>query len=486
MPLGKAILRRRYAIAGRYRLLVMASAAILSLASCENMSTTDGAGNVDGSQGSSQTDVQIADSFLSAARQSERIGDYVSAAGYWQNLLDRDPTDAEAAIGLADNLRRLGQFDYAINVLNSALAHHPDDPKLLSLLGRALVADGNATAALEPLQRSAAAEPDIWETQAALGVAYGMLGQIAQSDEANMRALAASPGNPKVLNNMGLQAAMEGNLDGAIDLLERANQRDEADGTVRLNLALLYAYRGDMARAEALVREELTVEQAEQNMAYFRTLAGNDLEVLDDLVALSNLNVEAETLAPLPGNGNGVAATSEPEVVVEQADVAAQVFVVPTEEVVIPASEIIASATSTVVETPELEPAEPMLETTSSAIQEDMGYVRAAEESADAFVLPPEAVVTGTDVVELPSTAVPSDPVTEVEPTPLAEDSEDVVATIANDETFVLEMMGSITMPAPETGGQPGGQQEIGSEVHDADLPTDNALDNFYSDGEEN
>ena len=105
------------------------------LASCESLPVQGVSGGNADTEPVTETEAKISDSFVSAARTSENAGDYVSAAGYWQNLLDRDPTDIEAAIGLADNLRRLGQYGYAINVLNDALGHHPDDPRLLSLLG---------------------------------------------------------------------------------------------------------------------------------------------------------------------------------------------------------------------------------------------------------------------------------------------------------------------------------------------------------------
>ena len=246
------------------------------------------------------TQIQIDDSFESAALASEKSGDYLAAAGYWQSLLDREPTNLNAAVGFAENLRRLEQYGHAIDVLQSALTHHPNNPELLGLYGRTLVSDGDASAAIEPLGQAATEDPNVWETYAALGVAYGVLGEPERANEAYLRALSISPGNPKVLNNMALEAAMNGNLDNAIELLERAVEHDEADVTVRQNLALMLAYRGDIDRAESLIRGDLSEDMADRNVAFYRSLAGDDLENIEDLVNQSSFPVEEEALAAPP------------------------------------------------------------------------------------------------------------------------------------------------------------------------------------------
>ena len=482
---------RQFALARGHRCLAVAGATAIGLvlASCESLPTQGlGAGDTS-TQPTTDTEVKISDSFVAAARASESAGDYVGAAGYWQNLLDREPSDLEAAVGLADNLRRLGQYGYAINVLNDALSYHSDDPRLLSLLGRTLVADGNATAALDPLQRSAEIEPGMWETQAALAVAYGMLGELARSNEANMRALAASPDNPKVLNNMGLQAAMQGDLDGAIELLERASRADEADSKIRLNLALLLAYRGDIDRAEGLVREELSADEAEQNIAFFRSLAGNDLQNLEELVARSNYDVEAQPLPPVE-EGESLA-SNQPNVVVEPVESSTQI-VEPVEEVVTPAAEIVATqpapdaemtSTETSVQTPESD----VVTMTYDDEPQDLPATQSTRES-DEFVLPPETIVTRTSTEETVVEPVqPIQPVEvvetppEVDPEPVPEPASTEIDTTSSGEdndVSILEMIGSITAPTPEAGA--GENDGVRSNSRDDDLPTDNAFDFEY------
>ncbi len=461
------------------------------LASCETLTSQSLSANNASTEPTTDTEVKISDSFLSAARASESAGDYLSAAGYWQSLLDRDPSDLEAAVGLADNLRRLGQYGYAINVLNDALGYHPDDPRLLSLLGRALVAEGNATAALDPLQRSVAIDPGIWETQAALAVAYGMLGELARSNEANMRALAASPDNPKVLNNMGLQAAMQGDLDGAIELLERASRGDEADSKIRLNLALLLAYRGDIDEAEGLVREELSGEEAEQNIAFFRSLAGNDLQNLEELVARSNLDVEAQPLPPVDDGGSIV--LSQPDVAVQPTQASTQI-VEPVEEVVVPAVEIVDVEPAPVVEPPDGDttveaPATDVVTMSYDDQLDDLSSAEAGRDS-DEFVLPPETIVTTSTteetVLQIEEDVQPAGGAEaiavapEVEPEPEPEAAAIDTASTSDDDLSILEMIGSITAPTPGEGGSGSAADGARSNSRDGDLPTDNVFDLQY------
>ncbi|MEM7123158.1 MAG: tetratricopeptide repeat protein [Pseudomonadota bacterium] len=493
----------------------MAGATVIGimLASCESLPVQGvSGGNVD-TEPATETEAKISDSFVSAARTSEDAGDYVSAAGYWQNLLDRDPTDLEAAIGLADNLRRLGQYGYAINVLNDALGQHPDDPRLLSLLGRTLVADGNATAALDPLQRSVAIEPGMWETQAALAVAYGMLGELARSNEANMRALAASPDNPKVLNNMGLQAAMQGDLDGAIELLERASRGDEADSKIRLNLALLLAYRGDIEEAEGLVREELSGEEAEQNIAFFRSLAGNDLQNLEELVAQSNLGVEAQ---PLPPVDEGDTLALNQSTATAQPTEPTTVIVEPVEEVVVPAADIVDVQAAPATETSGSDigveaPADETVTMTYDDQPQDLPELDTGRDS-DEFVLPPETIVTTSTTEEVVATTPESDegdaafalapevvqePAPAAEPEPVeveaevvetvdavepAETAETIATDDDGDDLSILEMIGSITAPAPGAGSGGEAASDARANARDDDLPTDNAFDFQYFD----
>ena len=392
----------------------------------------------------STTQIQIDDSFESAAKASEASGDWLAAAGFWQSLLDRDPTNLEASLGLAENLRRMGQYDLALDVLRRALSQVPDDPQVLSLYGRTLVQSGDAVDAIDPLERATERDDAAWENYAALGVAFGMLNQPERAEEANLRALALSPDNPNVLNNMGLATAMDGDLDGAIDLLERAAEHDEADVTVRQNLALLLAYRGDLARAEQLARQDLPEDMADRNIAFYKSLSSDEVEQLEDLVNQSQLRIDEEPL------GAPAQETTELALNNTGAPVATEVkIVVPEEEIVVPAEEILAAAeaqsvpednSENIALAPEVASAQPVLEAApddSAAIVPQAVMPEPEAQASEDIALAPQRIDRSVDEVEV---ALPA-----VESVGVAETGEPLGDAIP-------EMMGSITAPAPEAG----------------------------------
>ena len=432
----------------------------------------------------STTQVQIDDSFESAAKASEASGDWLAAAGFWQSLLDRDPTNLEASLGLAENLRRLGQYDLALDVLRRALSQVPDDPQVLSLYGRTLVQSGDAVDAIDPLNRAAERDDTAWENYAALGVAFGMLNQPERAEEANLRALALSPDNPNVLNNMGLAAAMDGDLDGAIDLLERAAEHDEADVTVRQNLALLLAYRGDLARAEELARQDLPEDMADRNVAFYKSLSSDEVEQLEDLVNQSQLRIDEEPLAA-PAQETTELALND-----TGAPVATEVMiVVPEEEIVVPAEEILAAVEAQSVPedngedgalAPEVASAQPVPEAApddGAAIVPQAAMPEPEAQTSDEIALAPE-VASAQPVPEaapddgaatVPQAAMPESDVQASDEIALAPQRIDrsvdevevalpVVESVGVAETdeplgdAIPEMMGSITAPAPEAG----------------------------------
>ncbi len=432
------------------------AASCLFLAGCETVVISDQQEQLPPADPAT-TQLQIDDSFESAAKTSEASGDYLAAAGYWQSLLDREPTNIEASVGLAENLRRLGQYAYATDVLRSALTHNADDPALLSLYGRTLVQSGDAADAVEPLQSAATQDATSWETFAALGVAYGMLDEPEKAGEANLRALALSPGNPKVLNNMGLEAAMDGNLDAGIDFLERAAQHEEADVTVRQNLALLLAYRGDLSRAEQLTRQDLPQDMADRNIAFYRSLSDDEAASLQDLVNQSQLSIEQEQIAAPQPDIEALALNEPGQITATNVQV-----VVPEEEVVEPAGEIVGAVDSETAmgidsETYGLEA------TTNAPMSESQ-----PAQGSDA-ALPPTAVSRVTETSTEPSpTTVTTTPASEddgaLAPERITQQTEEVSveeqslqdsgATSSEDPlgNSILKMIGSISTPVPEPG----------------------------------
>ena len=92
--LGKAIIsphRRVVLKFVRRSLLAGAAVSCLLAAGCETIDMA--AQDIDESVNEASTQIKIDDSFESAAKKSEADGEWLNAAGYWQSLLDREPTN---------------------------------------------------------------------------------------------------------------------------------------------------------------------------------------------------------------------------------------------------------------------------------------------------------------------------------------------------------------------------------------------------------
>lgn len=217
----------------------------------------------------------VANSLLDAADVAEAQNDHATAAGYYRNVLSRDPKNARAAVGLMQSLRALGALDQARDVAAVALAANPDNPAVLAEVGKVRLARGDLQDAVTLLERAAALEPKDWKVRSALGVAYDRLGDPTKAEDSYKAALRIAPDNAAVLNNYALSRAMAHDLPGARALLQRAVAGVGSDVRVRQNLALIYALSGDMTQAEALTVHDLPPDLARKTLAYYRELAAH-------------------------------------------------------------------------------------------------------------------------------------------------------------------------------------------------------------------
>lgn len=224
-----------------------------------------------------ESDGRLADavepSLRAAAASAEAARDYKGAAQHWGTLYQRHPTSPDIALALARTLRYAGQPQQSADIMQDRLEAKPGDADLLTELGKDYLAADRMPLALATLERASAAAPERWDIHSALGVAQDAAGRYDLAAEAYGRALALSPDNPRVMNNQALSLALSGRLDEAIATLTRAADHPRASSQIRQNLAVLLALKGDGAKAEKLVRQDLPADMARNNTAILRALA---------------------------------------------------------------------------------------------------------------------------------------------------------------------------------------------------------------------
>ena len=118
---------------------------------------------------------------LLAARQGDSE---TAAAKEFEQELQLDPTNANAAYELGDILRRRGQSKKARELFELALKYYPDFDEAHIGLGRVLLALNQPAPALEHLQRAAALAPGNAVAYFHLARAYQAMGNAAEQQKA--------------------------------------------------------------------------------------------------------------------------------------------------------------------------------------------------------------------------------------------------------------------------------------------------------------
>jgi len=194
----------------------------------------------------------------------------------WRPTYDKNPQDANAALNLGHALRMLHQTSQAVAVLQTAAVKNLRNKALLGEYGRALAESGSLEQALDVLGQAHTPDQPDWHILMAQGA---VLDQLERGEEARKyyeTALRIVPNEPSILSNYGLSYALSGDLTNAETVLRRAYASPRADMRVRQNLSLVLALGGKVDEAQRVASQDLTPEEAAQNVAYLRSMVGQN------------------------------------------------------------------------------------------------------------------------------------------------------------------------------------------------------------------
>lgn len=241
-------------------------------------------------------DVQGMDQALrNGAEQAEAAGQFNNAAQFYKQLTERHPKNAEYRLKYADSLRRMGADDAAVAEYEKIRDDEEYGIAAQEGIGLSLMAQGEFDDAGDVLADVMAEDTTRWRTINAIGILFTAKQMYPEARQYFAEALAQSPKNVAVRNNTGLMEALDRNYDESIRLLQEAGKIAGKDKKQRmrtdLNLALVYAIKGDLALAEKTAAQHLTETQLLNNMGYYAHLAN------DDHLAKSYLNM-ALTASP--------------------------------------------------------------------------------------------------------------------------------------------------------------------------------------------
>lgn len=193
---------------------------------------------------------------VDAARTMMDAGRYDAAATVLQQIVDKDPQNAEAQVLLGESRLRVGDHSGAMAAFTAALSDTGQTPAAKQGLGLTFLELGDFASATRYLNEALAADPKLWRSHNALGSIADKKADYAAAETHYQAALTSAPNTPAVLNNWGMSHLLQRRYDDAIAKLAEARQVS-ADPTIATNLRLAYAMKGDyvMALAGAGARE---------------------------------------------------------------------------------------------------------------------------------------------------------------------------------------------------------------------------------------
>ena len=184
----------------------------------------------------------------------------------FEELVRRDPDNADAHRGLGAALARLGDAAGAEAAYRRAVELRPDDPELHSLLGSRLYRRGDYLAAEAAYRQAVERAEDFQPGWKNLAASLHMQGRFAEASSALQRALEVSP-EATIYNNLGTLYFFQGLFPQSVEAFEKAIE-------LGANRSLIWANLGD-ARRRLPDSEEAAVQAYRTALALLREDTAN-------------------------------------------------------------------------------------------------------------------------------------------------------------------------------------------------------------------
>jgi len=156
----------------------------------------------------------------------------------------------------------------AIQLAEQAVAKAPNDAGFRALLGNAYYAGGRFHSAETAFKDSLSLYPNQAQVMLKLALVQVALGKRGDAI-ATLNVARPALGD----SNYGLALALAGDTSEAIRVLEPAARGDNADATVRQNLALVYAFAGNWDNARAIAAQDVPASQLDTRIHQWMALA---------------------------------------------------------------------------------------------------------------------------------------------------------------------------------------------------------------------
>jgi len=207
---------------------------------------------------------------LALALEHHQAGRLPEAEALYRQILQVDPSHADAHNNLGLALEVRGQLADAISCYERALQLRPDLVEAHNNLGNALKGLGRPAEALASYQRALERKPDYVEALNNLGNALKDQGRLAEAISSYQRALQLSPDLAEGHNNLGSALQAQGQFAEAIVCFRQALQRRPTLAAAHTNLGNALKDQGHLDEAIASYQHALQLDpnglEAHQNL----------------------------------------------------------------------------------------------------------------------------------------------------------------------------------------------------------------------------
>ncbi len=188
--------------------------------------------------------------------------------------IDKDPTMADAFIGLGRTRMSKGDYSGALVVFNKANELDPDSVAAIIGEAQALRSEGKLNAAIKSINEAMMLAPEDINVLKELAIIYDLMGKENLSAPLYLEIVERTPDQAANHNNLGLNYMVRSKYPEAILSFLQALELDRSSSRIKNNLASAYLLNGDKDNALKIFKATLSEASAYNNIGYLLMTQG--------------------------------------------------------------------------------------------------------------------------------------------------------------------------------------------------------------------
>lgn len=193
---------------------------------------------------------------------------------HFATAINKDPTIADAFIGLGRTEMLRGNYSRALTVFSKASELEPDSVAAIIGQAQALRSEGKLNAAIKSINAAIMIAPENINVLKELAIIYDLMGKENLSAPLYLEIVGRTPDQAASHNNLGLNYMVRERYPEAILSFLQALELDRSSSRVKNNLASAYLLNGDQRKALKIFKVTLSEAAAYNNIGYLLMTQG--------------------------------------------------------------------------------------------------------------------------------------------------------------------------------------------------------------------